>query len=322
MKALKSARTLAASLGVLAGVALAATPAMAFDTVDWDWYKLKLQFELITVDIDVDIESTGLVEIEKLQIFFGDVQAYATVYGVHNYPADPGGEWQTVWFNCYCYDKVWVPAGLDADLELPSVVNAASAFGNLQVINADVPIFLHDGQFLADIDGNDPYDVKYAEFLSKANTVGYTGSGNTHTDIAVLFTIGAVYGLIDKAHIYAQADVAGIYNATVDNSSIAAGNLIAVTLESDVDGLDKYATTKCDYYGHCEIERLSNHVIQADITQFAFADVHSYAHVADVHVDNYKNLGDKVLVNNVATAIGNGFIATVTNIPVPEVPAP
>jgi len=310
MKALKSARTLAASLGVLAAGTLAAGPAMAFDTVDWNWYKNKWQNEYINVDIDIDIESTGLVEIEKLQIFFGDVQAYATVYNVHNYQYDPGGTWRDTYYNCYCYAKVWIPNSFDANVDLPDVKNAASAFGNLQVITSDVPVFLHDGQFLADVDGNDPYDLRYAEFLSLANNIGYVGSGNTHTDLAVLFTIGAVYGLIDKAHIYAQADVGYIWNATVDNAATAAGNLIQVTLESDVNGLNGYATTVCEY-GHCEIDRLSNHVVQADITQFAFADVHAYAHVEDVHIDNYRNLAGKTLVNNVATAIGNGVIVNV-----------
>src|SRR5262245_35120410 len=84
MKALKSARTLAASLGVLAGVALAASPAMAFDKVDWNWTVHKYQREYVDVDVNIDIDATGLVQIEKLQIFLGNSKAKAEVYGVEN----------------------------------------------------------------------------------------------------------------------------------------------------------------------------------------------------------------------------------------------
>jgi hypothetical protein len=316
MKALKSARTLAASLGVLAAGALAAGPAMAFDVVDWNWYKNKYQTEWINVDIDVDIESTGLVEIEKLQIFFGNSVAVANTHDVINTQFDSGGNWRDVYYSCYCYGKVWVPNALDAQWHLPEVTTAASAFGNLQVITSDVPVFLHDAQFVAnDSSYSDTYG--YSNFASMVASAGY-GYGNIHTDLAKAFTVGTVYNLLTPANIGAYANTTWIVNATVDNTATAAANLIQVNLESDVDGMGQYATTSC-MYGYCDTDRLSNHVVQADITQFAYANVGAVANVQGVYVDNYSNLAkiDRSLVNNVATSIGNGVIVNVGPVPVP-----
>src|SRR5262245_58334925 len=177
MNALKSARTLAASLGVLAVGALAASPAQAFDKVDWTWTVNKVQNETIDVDVDIDINATGLVQVEKLQIFLGNVRADATVDYVENNPARDG-------HFVYCYGWVWDP--LDA-ASLPEIKNAASAFGNLQVITSDVPIFLHDGQVVANTDGYgtlcDPETALFGLGLALSGV-----GGNTHTDLAKVFT--------------------------------------------------------------------------------------------------------------------------------------
>jgi hypothetical protein len=52
---------------------------------------------------------------------------------------------------------------------------------------------------------------------------------------------------------------------------------------------------------------LSNHVVIADITQFAYANVSAVSDVGGVIVDNYNSLGeiDRALVSSVATAVGN-----------------
>ncbi|MFN9356260.1 MAG: hypothetical protein ACK6A4_05475, partial [Alphaproteobacteria bacterium] len=61
MKALKNARTLAASLAVIAASSLATSPAMAFDNVEWNWQKDIKEKVDIDVYVDVDVESTGIV---------------------------------------------------------------------------------------------------------------------------------------------------------------------------------------------------------------------------------------------------------------------
>jgi len=303
-KALKSARTLAASLGVLAGVALAASPAMAFDKVDWNWKVDKYEKEYVDVKVNIDLYPTGLVQVEKLQIFLGNVTADASVYGVYNDPdrAYVKVEYQVkkcdAWgHNCYWTTEYkYEPLALTV-AQLPEVKNAASAFGNLQVITSDVPIFLHDGQFVANTYGDaslcDPETALFGLGLALAGI-----GGNTHTDLAKVFTWGAVTGVLDKAHISAYANVGYIENATVDNSAFAAANLIQASIESN---------------------NPDNHLFQADITQFAYANVTADAHVSHVGISGYDLNGlDRPLVNNVATAIGNAVIINVGTIPVPE----
>lgn len=326
MKALKSARTLAASLGVLAGVALAA-PAMAFDKVDWNWTVHKYQKEYVDVDVDIDIDATGLVQIEKLQIFLGDSKAYANVYWVENNPDRTYvkvpytvKECGYVYGQYKCWEETkykYEPLALDV-AQLPEVKNAASAFGNLQVITSDVPIFLHDGQFVANAgEGSyehiDPQTAIFGLGLALAGV-----GGNTHTDLAKVFTWGAVTGVLDKAEIKAEANVGYIKNATVDNSAFAAANLIQATLESELNGGPVKTTCTYGNYGCTTITPPSNHLFQADITQFAYADVTAKANVAGVSVTGYDLDGlDRPLVNNVATAIGNAVIVSVGK---PEVP--
>lgn len=303
MKTLKSARVLAASLGVLA-VGAMATPAMAFDNVNWSWKKDVNEKVDIDVYIDVDVESTGLVEVEKLQIFLGNVNAESTVYGVANIQPDVGGHWQQVY--CYCYGGYFVHDSFDATLELPEVVSTATAVGNNQSITSDVPVFLHDGQFVA----NTLYNDERWDYASLAGAVdarmggggngdGCNDCGNLHTDLAALFTLGSAIGFLTPADISATSHVGYIANASVDSAATAVANNLSVRLESNVDG-----GTNCNTGCY---DRLSNHVVIADITQFAYANVSAVSDVGGVIVDNYNSLGeiDRALVSSVATAVGN-----------------
>jgi hypothetical protein len=63
-----------------------ASQAMAFEVVDWDWTKTVTSTENITVNTNVTINFDGLVEIEKWQLFFGNLSSVATVSGVSNNP--------------------------------------------------------------------------------------------------------------------------------------------------------------------------------------------------------------------------------------------
>ncbi len=330
MKTLKSARTLAASLGVLTVCAMA-SPAMAFDNVRWSWTKDVREHVDIDVDIDIDVKSTGLVEVEKLQIFFGNVTAESNVHGIHNYQYDPGFTIQYV----YCRPVI-ICGSFDATVDLPSVVSAATAVGNNQSITSDVPVFLHDGQFVANTRGNDNScdwfcTVKAA--MPDADTARFEGgpaAGNLHTDLALLFSLGAVAGVLTPAEISADSNVFNIRNATVDSSATAVANNISVTLKSNVDGTDgpdaAGLVINCPG-GHCgpqgphDPATLSNHVLIADITQFAYANVSAVSNVCDVSLSDYKNLSPNTddlsatlgrpIVNSVATAVGNNVSITV-----------
>lgn len=326
MKALKNARTLAASLAVIAASSLASSPAMAFDNVEWNWQKDIKENVDIDMYIDVDVETTGIVQLEKLQIFLGDVTASSHVSNIQNDPIRPT-EWKHMgWHHGY---KVTKP--LDATTQLPIVQSSASAVGNNQSITSDVPVMLHDGQFVANVKdhGNgcdygcdNGFDVA-ALGGGLPSTSSYNGGGNygpegnLHTSIAGLFTLGAAMGALTKADITADSFVSHVRNVSVDSSATAVANNLSVDIASDVDG-----GSSCGY--RCG-DRLSNHVLIGDITQFALANVEATSRVTNVKADGYENmrqlttatlsptegnLGNVIQVptpwvSSVATAVGN-----------------
>ena len=88
MKANKSVLLCGAAIAALA---LAASPATAFDQVDWHWDLEIIEHVDKDVDIDVDIDPVGLVLLEDLQIYIGDVTAESYVNGVYNNQPNEGG---------------------------------------------------------------------------------------------------------------------------------------------------------------------------------------------------------------------------------------
>lgn len=410
MKALKSARTLAASLGVLAIGALAASPAMAFDNLEWNWQKDIEQKEKIDVKIDLDIDITGMVEVEKLQIFLGDAEAESLVHKIYNDPTPEGdkphgppkppeppkphvfgknGHDNNNGCDTRSRGKDNCGGGhdgpkdppevevklLDATTELPIVLSSASAIGNNQSISSDVPIFLHDGQFVANVKedhrGGDnhcdnrgrcqepPKPAFNPDALASASSGGGFNSnghydpgpqGNLHTLIAGLFGLGAVTGELKHADITATSKVWDVRNVSVDSSATAVANNISVNLASDVDGSSSGSTARFTNGGsngggnncgpsngrggnnNCHNDddddvggTISNHVVIADITQFALANVTATSHVKDVKASGYSNMRELTTstlstkegepgytidvptpwVSSVATAVGN-----------------
>jgi len=292
-------RLMTALLTAVAVTAFSAAPASAFDGVNWTWEKDVREHVNIWVNINVCNDPTGLVEIEKLQIFLGDATAYSKVAFVNVDMYDPGGHWDFSW----CWYPVWIPNAFDARIDLGAVVSTAVAVGNNQSITSDVPVFLHDGQFVANIADEDRCD--YCDFSgisgdSLSPDTQTTATSNTYTELAYLFTIGALVGALEPADIHAESDVFAIHNATVDSSATAVANNISVTLASDDP---------------------NNHVLIADITQFAYANVSAVSDVCGVEIDNFRNLSpdqtatDSVLgrpiVSSVATAVGNNVSITV-----------
>jgi hypothetical protein len=73
-----------AFVGALAG------SASAFEVVDWEWHKNIQEDWDIDVTIDIDLVPTGIVQIEKLQMHFGDVNSFAKVFGIENNPPIEG----------------------------------------------------------------------------------------------------------------------------------------------------------------------------------------------------------------------------------------
>jgi hypothetical protein len=264
---------------------------MAFDSVDWNWNTEVEQGVDIDVYIDVDVETAGLVQIEKLQISLGNQSATSTVTGITNTPFLPS-----------------LPR--NATTQLPIVMSAATAVGNNQSITSDVPVMLHDGQFVASVNGTLlPADVASILLLAAAlpSVKDYVGGSNLHTDIAGLFTVGAAVGAFEKASIAAVSSVSGVTNVSVDNSATAVANNLAVEIASDIDG------SVC---GLICLDRLSNHVVIGDITQFALANVTAVSSVSSVTATNYDNL--RQLTTATLTPV-DGNLGNVVNVPTPWV---
>jgi hypothetical protein len=189
---------------------------------------------------------------------------------------------------------------LDARTELPIVLSSAQAIGNNQSISSDVPIFLHDGQFLADVHSyyrkpNGEYDLeKLAAAMPESSNYSKKcyrdcydrgPEGNLHHDIAGLFLLGAAFGILKHADITASSQAYDLVNVSVDNSSTAVANNISVNLASDVDGFEN-CKDRCTNSG----DRLSNHVVIADITQFALANVTATTYTHNVSATGYDHM--------------------------------
>jgi len=310
-------RLITALLGAVAMSALAGGSAMAFDGVRWTWDKTVKEHVNIDVDIDIDNDPTGIVEVEKLQIFLGNATATSTVHDIHNYQYDPGTKIDYT----YCWWTFRIDNAFDARVDLPSVVSVATAVGNNQSITSDVPVFLHDGQFVADTRS----DYQECEWCNLSGITGDSVTANTsipgggygfyrpdtnlYTELAELFTLGAVFGGLAPSDIHAYSTVYDIKNASVDSSATAVANNINVSLLST---------------------NQENHVLIADITQFAYANVTAVSNVCDVSLHDYKNLSPdannddlalsttlgRPIVSSVATAVGNNVSITV-GVPTP-----
>lgn len=90
-------------LRLLAGTAAAtlpfalAAPASAFDEVHWEWNKVIDEYINKDITIDVTFTPDGMLELQDLQVFIGDVDADSIVHDItNNAPTTNGGEPQTV----------------------------------------------------------------------------------------------------------------------------------------------------------------------------------------------------------------------------------
>ena len=280
--------------GLLAGVSalalvagLFSTPAQAFDTVNWRWDAYVKEYVHKYVDIDVYLDPTGMVMLEDLQVFIGDVNAESYVYDIDN--DQPGGHYKYVdlrkWGK-YGWGKK-VDATPDAVDHLPEVISAATAVANNTSIETDASVELHEGQFAV----GDPERFALVSAALNGNSNGGGYGGNTNLELAGALTIGALFGLIDPSEIHAKSKVWDIKNATVDSSATAVANNLTVDVEAKYD----------------------DRLVIGDVVQFAVANVSAKSELYDVYIDGYKNLGrlDRPIVNSIATAVGNNKSITV-----------
>lgn len=270
----------------------AVSSASAFDRVHWSWY----QHVHEDVDIDVTIDPgtlvpTGLVDLEKLQVFIGDVSAVSVVKDITN--NQPSGsndnhngdhnQWPFNFNNNHDNNHDNNGGPLAAATELPSLTSAATAVGNNQSISTDVAVTLHDGQFLFG-----GFNCNFGG--DGVSGVPYTGNSNLSAALALVYA--GSDGLISSSNIEAKSIVENIENVAVDSNATAVGNNTNVDIAYAPD--------------------TGNGVLIGDITQVAYADVSAKSIVKDVTLSNYTGLaGVSPIVNSTATAVGNNVNITV-----------
>jgi len=229
-------RLITALLSAVAVSAIAASPALAFDKVNWEW-KSKIDTHVdIDAYINLRVYIDGMVQVEKLQIFLGNVEAEAEVSHIYNTPfypvvdtkkqegckekCDYGFKPDDKHMNPQTYaidngygryhdfDKINV-SPLDATTQLPIVSLPATAIGNNQSITSDVPIFLHDGQFVANV-----APEYQGTWNSSGELYGGWGSkrdgGNSNTELASMFLRDALHGKLVAAESAAGRSAATI----------------------------------------------------------------------------------------------------------------
>jgi hypothetical protein len=249
---------------------LMATPAKAFDTVNWRWDADVDETVKKNVDIDIHIDPNGLTMVEDLQVFVGNVKAYSTVSDIDNFQPKTKSDHHDFSFD---FSK---SVSLDAVKELPSVVSSATAVANNTSITGDTAVEIHEGQFAFGGVRNDYIGVPELGF----------SSGNSNLDLAALLLIGLGEGVLKKADIEAKSTVYDIKNASVDSSATAVANNLSIDITANGP----------------------NRLLMGDVTQFAIADVKASSKVNDVTLSNYSNLGSALgrpIVSSVATAVGN-----------------
>lgn len=352
MKTTTHKKLLLASAAVFTmGLGMASTPAMAFDEVNWSWDKLVTENVLKDVLVSIDVSPSGMVEIEKTQVFVGDVTASSTVSNITNNPPEGDGTAQAIPFAAF----IDLEADFDDNLANNPITGVTLNTPGLTAANADgyvdsnaEKIFLtfdlesEDGPELIVLGERDAIDLPKIE--SAATAVG--NNQDIFSTVSVELHDGQfLYGG------YAEGDntelLASVLELTPDsgntNLEIAAGLALGgalglitpatVSADSTVTAIlnasvDSDATAVANNMS-VELAAFTpdDAFMIADVTQFAYADVSATSLVDDVTVDGYGGFGaagmgpvpleeDAIqipLVKSVATAVGNNFSVTVNS---------
>ena len=319
--------TLLASASAAALALMAASPASAFDRVNWTWDAEINETIDKTVVIDINLEPTGMVMVEDLQVMIGDVTATSTVSGIHNNQPTMGGTvdlgTQDIQFHYGlggnliddAFKSPSVTAGFvdetDQQPNINGTVTATIDLGEVEVPATDsfdalteLPEVVSQATAVANntsITSDAAVQLHEGQFAFGVNgDNGDNGSSifvpgaqteNSNLTAAGVLGVLALTGGLSASNISATSTVSDILNATVDSSATAVANNLTVNVEAEA----------------------SDRLVIADIVQFAYANVSATSMVNDVSLNNYTNLGmlDRPIVSSVATAVGNNKSITV-----------
>ncbi len=311
---------------------LATTQASAFDKVDWDWNANIREKINIRIDIREKFDPSGLVQVESLQVFVGDLKASASVGKAVNIPevtdhthktyryaakgsldanasyekgyAYKGGRYfKKCWWGCkggsmhyggYGWEGGYASLSADFDASLSYTVPVFAALD----AQTQLPLIEVSATAIA--------NAKSIE--SEAGVLVHDGQfvwGDGDVDESWKYDKNAHVGLADE--VLEETDVSD--HDAMRPAQIHADATIGAAYNYQVD-LDATAVANSH---SIDVDAFSapgdeeNAFIIADITQVAFANVSANAHLPYTVVENYKNLGklDSALTSVTATAIGN-----------------
>lgn len=343
---------------LLAGVAAGmlglsgfAGPALAFDAVTWTWDKAKA--ETITVDgnITFDLNPSGWVELEKLQVFIGDLNATSTVSGIDNYQPQDGVNTGTINFTVdyagVANDQVdpsefgtptdGTYAELGGDLagsgyivgthdEGSDDILFTATFDNIEVSVApttglDALTQLPEVVSNATAVGNNQsIDSQVALSLHDGQFV-FGGFNTEATSGASLQDVQDGLALIQTGNTNLSGALAlamGGAFGLIEPASITATSTVSDILNATVDSSATAVANNTTINLGAVTPDDAN--LEGDFVQMAYADLAATSNVSGVVLNGYYNLGqlDRPIINSTATAVGNNLSVTVTSPALPQ----
>ena len=321
--------SLLATASAIAIAAAPIVPAFAFDSVNWTWDAEVLETVTKTVSVNIDMTPSGMVMVEDLQVFIGDMNAESTVTGIDNNQPQGGGVvdlgTQDIQFNYGlggtliddAFKSPSVTAGnvdeVDQQPNINGTVTATIDLGEVEVpptesfdALTELPSVVSAATAVANntsITSDTSIELHEGQFVFDLGNGNGNGNGsdadipdvnigNSNLTIAAALGILALTGDIERSDIEATSTVSEILNAAVDSSATAVANNMSISLTP---------ATPADS------------LVIADIVQFAFADVTATSDVSNVSLNSYTNLASLTspIIGSVATAVGNNKSITV-----------
>ena len=321
---LLSATASAALLGIVSA-------ASAFEEVDWTWDATVTEDIRINVDINTEVDPTGLVQVEKLQMHFGDLNATSTIDGVENNPAAStnGGAVDiddTFVFTGNSEDDtdpsempetigVGGTSGLVATLVPPSTFDEGSddfSFtvtlegqitvppGDDEIYDAvDLPKVLGSATAVANnqsIDADVPIYLHDAQFAAGEFNPICEDSGGACTAIATIIGAAGLFEVDGQLEdLNEHTTIAGLMTIAAATGLVNPASINATASVANV--LNAYVENSATAVTNnasftIESDKPDNHVLVADLTQWGYANVTASASVNGVSLANYTGFGD------------------------------
>ncbi len=331
----KSTLFAGAAAGLLGMIGFAGS-ALAFDTVNWDWQNVTLENVAVDGQINLNLDPTGLVQLEKMQVFIGDAIASSDVHNINNIQPTPASDGKA------SFTVSW--AGTENDQPNPSVFGTGILGGPQATLSGDLT---GSGDISGTVDegtdamqlsatftdipvsvaASDSYDAltQLPEVASAATAVGNNQS--IASDVGVsLHDAQFVFGgynpdaqgslsYIDTGNTSLSAALAfvtagglGMISPATIQATSNVSNIINATVDSNATAVANNASVDVTAASP------SDALVMADYVQGALANVSAASTVTDVSFNHYTDLGNlgRPIVNSAATAVGNNLSIKVT----------